>query len=107
MSTETRVDWFTSSPFGGPYHSFDSRSRLFIPTSQLGSLWLTASGGSAFGAKNLGLESFTFGGPFRLGAYGTHELIGNQYLLFQGGYSYNIANFNPLFRRCDLRFGLV
>ena len=63
-----------------------------------GSVWFEgASGGSAFSAKNLGLESFTLGGPFRLGAYGINELIGNQYLLFQGGYSYRIASFNPLF----------
>lgn len=97
LKSETRVDWFSSSPLAGAYHSAESRSSFFIPVTQTGSLFFTANGGSAFGAKNLGLDSFTLGGPFRLSAYGINELIGNQYLLFQGGYSHRIVTFNPLF----------
>lgn len=97
INSQTRVDWFNASPFGSSYHSAETKSSFFLPVSQNGSLFLSASAGSAFGAKNLGLESFTLGGPFRLGAYGINELIGNQYLLFQGGYSHRVLTFNPLF----------
>ncbi len=77
--------------------SAQTKWSAFLPSSENGSIFLTAAAGSAFGARNLGLESFTLGGPFRLGAYGINELIGNQYLLFQGGYSHRIFDFNPLF----------
>ena len=97
LNSEARVDWISSSPFGGAYHSVETKSSLFVPVSAPGSIWLTASAASAFGAKNLGLESYTLGGPFRLGAYGINELIGNQYFLFQGGYAHLIVAFNPLF----------
>jgi NTE family protein len=97
ISSQTRVDWLSANPFGGAYHSAESKSSFFVPVSESGSVWITANAGSAFGAKNLGLESFTLGGPFHLGAYGINELIGNRYLLFQGGYSYRIYSFNPLF----------
>jgi NTE family protein len=97
LNSQARIDWFSAGPFGGSYHSAETKSSLFVPVSANGSVWVTGGAGSAFGAKNLGLESFTLGGPFRLGAYGIHELIGNQYMLFQGGYSQRIATFNPLF----------
>jgi NTE family protein len=97
INSQTRVDWFSASPFGGSYRSAETKSSFFLPVSQNGSIFLNASAGSAFSAKNLGLESFTLGGPFRLGAYGINELIGKQYLLFQGGYSHRILTFNPLF----------
>jgi NTE family protein len=97
LNSETRVDWFSASPFGGSYHSAETRSNLFVPVSEKGSIWFAAEGASAFGAKNLGLESFTLGGPFRLGAYGINEFVGNQYLLLQGGYAHQIVTFNPLF----------
>lgn len=97
VNSQTRIDQFSSSPFGGSYHSAETKSSVFVPVSQDGSVFITASGGSAFGAKNLALDSFTLGGPFRLSAYGINELIGNQYFLFQGGYSHRIITFNPLF----------
>ena len=97
FNSQIRADAFSSSPFGGAYHSVQTKSSLFVPVSQAGSVWLTASGASAFGAKNLGLDSFTLGGPFHLSAYGINELIGNQYFLFQGGYSHLIRTYNPLF----------
>ena len=97
FSSETRLDWRSSSPFGGSYRSAETKSSLFLPSSKKGSVWFRADAGSAFGAKNLGLESFMLGGPFRLSAYGINELFGNQYMLFQSGYSYRIATFNPIF----------
>ncbi len=97
LNSETRLDLFSTSPFGGAYHAAQTKESFFLPVSEPGSVWFTAEAGSAFGAKDLGLDSFTLGGPFRLGAYGIHELIGNQYFLFQGGYSHQIVTFNPLF----------
>jgi NTE family protein len=74
------------------------RARYFQPVSKTGSLLFTASGGTTFGTPTLDvlLQGFSLGGPFRLGAYGLNELLGNQYFLFQGGYEHKLISFSPL-----------
>ena len=42
------------------------------------------------------LLGFPLGGPFRMGAFGRNELLGNQYYLFQAGYNRQIFRLNPL-----------
>jgi NTE family protein len=93
---ESTFQYFTERPNGGGYESAESRNQYFKEVSQKASVFVTASGGSAFGAKNLELQSFTLGGPFRLSAYGRNELLGNQYFLFQGGATYELFRLNPL-----------
>jgi NTE family protein len=60
------------------------------------SVFLLASGGSTFGYRNTGLPLFGLGGPQRLGAYGTNELLTNQYFLFQPGYIRRLTQLSPL-----------
>jgi NTE family protein len=58
----------------------------------------TAAGGTTYGAKTLDLtlQSFTLGGPLRLGAYGENELLGNQYFLAQSGYLHKLVPFSSI-----------
>ena len=74
------------------------RGSYFKPVSKAGSLIFAASGGSSFSVRvlDVGLQSFSLGGPLRLGAYGENELLGNQFFLFQSGYEHKLKSFSPL-----------
>ncbi|MEO6816121.1 MAG: hypothetical protein ABI177_05420, partial [Edaphobacter sp.] len=69
----------------------------FIPSGKRGILFATASGGTSFGASNLGLAGFSLGGPLRLTAYDRGELLGNDYFLGQAGYLVRLSHLNPIF----------
>lgn len=58
----------------------------FQRVSQNGSFFSGVSGGTAIGAQRLGFGTFSLGGPLRLPAYATNELLGNQYWLGTAGY---------------------
>jgi len=67
-------------------------------TSERASALFLASGGTAFTTKNssIGLPPFSLGGPLRLGAYGTNELLTTQYYLFQAAYLCRLRELSPL-----------
>jgi NTE family protein len=96
LTSSSKLQWYSARPNGGAYWSADSRSTYFHRTSLKTSAFVGADGGTAFGAKNLQLQDFTLGGPFRLGAYGKNELLGNQYFLFRAGGTYELFKLNPL-----------
>lgn len=68
----------------------------FIPMGKRGIGFGTASGGTSFGATNLGLAGFALGGPLWLSAYSRGELLGNDYVLGQAGYLFKLTNLNPV-----------
>ncbi len=68
-------------------------------TSERSSLLLFASGGTSFTTKDTGFPPFTLGGPLRLGAYGTNELLTNQYFLLQPGVLYRLVEISPLLKQ--------
>lgn len=68
-------------------------------TSEKASVLLFASGGTSFTTKNTGFPPFTLGGPLRLGAYGTNELLTNQYFLVQPAVLYRLAEISPLLKQ--------
>jgi NTE family protein len=68
----------------------------FKPVSKPASVFVTAAGGTTFGHNATGLPPFFLGGPLRLGAYGTNEILTNQYFLFRAGYLREIGRVNPL-----------
>jgi NTE family protein len=59
-------------------------------------VFFSAQGGTTFGHDDTGLPPFFLGGGFRLGAFGTNEVITNQYFMFQGGYLHQIGKLSPL-----------
>jgi NTE family protein len=93
----TTFGFFNSKPAnGGSFSALEMRQSYFHPVRGKGSVFVTADGGTTFGAKGLGLEGFALGGPLRMGAFGRNELLGNQYYLFQAGYDREISRLNPL-----------
>jgi NTE family protein len=91
------VDWHHNLDPGTAFTKANLQIRTFLPISQKGSIFLTGSGGTAFGtpASTLDLQGFTLGGPFDLSSYGIHELVGGQYFLFQSGYERKVLQLNP------------
>jgi NTE family protein len=68
-------------------------------TSQKSSVLLFASGGTSFATKNTGFPPFSLGGPLRLSAFGTNELLTNQYFLLQPALLYKLREISPLLKQ--------
>jgi NTE family protein len=58
-------------------------------------VFLNAYGGTSYGYKT-GIPPFGLGGVTRFVAFGTNELLTNQYFLFQTGYIRKLKNLPPL-----------
>jgi NTE family protein len=71
------------------------RSQNFFRLNNPSSIYFTANGGTSFG-YNAGIPAFSLGGTQRLLAYGTNELLTNQYFLFQLGYIRQLLKLPPL-----------
>jgi NTE family protein len=93
----TLYNYLTQKPNApGGYSQLDSTVEHFIPVRSRGIIYGSGSGGTSFGATNLGLAGFSLGGPFRLSAYDRGELLGNDYFLAQAGYMYRLLRLNPV-----------
>ena len=68
-------------------------------TSQKSSVLFFASGGTSFSTRDTGFPPFSLGGPLRLGAYGTNELLTNQYFLLQPALLYKLWEISPLLKQ--------
>jgi NTE family protein len=68
-------------------------------TSERSSFLFFASGGTAFSTRNVGFPPFSLGGPLRLGAYGTNELLTKQYFLLQPALLYRLRELSPLLKQ--------
>ena len=78
-----------SSPFHYPRHKLSNFSIL-----STSSIFVSASGGSSYGYKT-GLPAFSLGGSRHLVAWGTNELLTNQYFLGQIGYIRELVKLPP------------
>jgi NTE family protein len=93
----TLYTYLTQRPNGsGGFSQWNSTLEHFIPVKSRGIIFGTASGGTSFGATNLGLAGFSLGGPLRLSAYDRGELLGSDYFLAQAGYLYQLLKLNPV-----------
>ncbi len=80
----------------GGFSAAQLNGLVFKRISKTGSIFVGAEGGSTFGHQG-GIPEFSLGGGLRLGAYGTNEILTNQYFLFRAGYIRQIGKINPLF----------
>jgi NTE family protein len=88
--------WFNTNPASpGGFPLSEIQSHNFFRLSDPSSVFLNAYGGTSYGYKT-GIPAFSLGGSQRLLAYGTNELLTNQYFLFQLGYLRRLANLPPL-----------
>jgi NTE family protein len=68
------------------FNQMQIQSSTFVPLSRRGSLFLNTSGGTTFSRDAGTFQVFSLGGPFRLGAYGRDEFLGNHYAYASLGY---------------------
>ena len=67
----------------------------FFQLNRRNTVFLNAYGGTTYGF-NAGIPAFQLGGVTRFTAYGTNELLTNQYFLGQVGYIRTLKNLSPL-----------
>jgi len=99
-----RTSWFDATP--GATSNFplsELQIEGFKRISQPSSLFLTASGGTTYGSTQTGIPQFSLGGLSNLTAYGTNELLTDQYFLFKTGYIRQLATLPPYLGR-DIDF---
>jgi NTE family protein len=80
----------------GGYSQWTGSIAHFIPIRKKNIVFGQGSGGTSFGATNLGLAGFALGGPVHLSAYNRGQLLGSDYFLAQTGYLYRLARLNPV-----------
>jgi NTE family protein len=88
--------YFNENP-GAP-HAFplsELQIQNFLRLSDPSSVFLNAYGGTSYGFRT-GIPAFDLGGVTRFVAFGTNELLTNQYFLFQTGYIRTLKNLPPL-----------
>ena len=96
-TAQTTFRWYDTSPGATEaFPTMEGQIQLFQPITTPASIFVTAQGGTTFGARHTGpVPQFFLGGPLRLGAYGTNELFGNQYYLFRLGYLHDLFTLPP------------
>jgi len=98
-TAETTFRWYDTSP-GAPqgFPTMEGQVQFFQPITTPASIFVTAQGGTTFSSREVGpIPQFFLGGPLRLAAYGTNELLGNQYYLFRMGYLHDLFTLPPFF----------
>jgi len=78
------------------FPSLQLAAQYFKPFHKLDSFYFAISGGTTFAFAKTGVPPFNLGGPLRLSAYGTNEIITNQYMLSQIGYLRQIGELPPI-----------
>jgi NTE family protein len=68
------------------FPTMEAELRYFKKLNEPSSLYFTAAGGTTLGFQGVGIPVFALGGTQRMSAYGTNELLTNQFYYFQAGY---------------------
>jgi len=88
--------WSNTNPLAtNQYPVLEVGSRNFFKISEPASVFFSGFVGTTFNHAT-GIPQFSLGGSQRLVAYGTNELLMNQYFLFQVGYLRQMARLPPL-----------
>ena len=89
--------WTNASPIAtGAYPALEGYSQNYFRISEPSTIFLSGYAGTTFNNYNTGLPQFSLGGSRRLVAYGTNELLNDEYFLFQLGYIREMAKLPPL-----------
>jgi NTE family protein len=78
----------------GPFPLSEIQSEAFFRLNAPSSIYVAADGGSSYGYKT-GIPTFSLGGSRQLVAWGTNELLTDQYFLGQLGYIRELAKLPP------------
>jgi NTE family protein len=86
---------FTTNPAApAPFPLSEIQSQAFFRLNAPSSVYVAAAGGSSYGYKT-GIPTFSLGGSRQLVAWGTNQLLTDQYFLGQLGYIRELAKLPP------------
>jgi NTE family protein len=86
---------FNTNPAApGPFPLTEIQAESFFRLNAPSSVYIAAAGGSSYGYKT-GIPTFSLGGARQLVAWGTNELLTDQYFLGQLGYIRELAKLPP------------
>jgi NTE family protein len=86
---------FSTNPAApGPFPLSEIQAEAFFRLNEPSSIYVAAFGGSSYGFKT-GIPTFSLGGSRQLVAWGTNELLTDQYFLGQVGYIRELAKLPP------------
>lgn len=92
-----RTQYFDANP--GGYSNFtltEGRFTDFVKLTDRQSIYLAGGGGTTYGNNAVGIPAFSLGGPATFPAYGTNEILTNQYSAFTAGYLWQLKRLPPL-----------
>ena len=95
-----RTAWFDANP-GAPsgFPLSELEISRFKQLSKPSSVFFSAAGGTTFSSSHTGVPPFSLGGVRALAAYGTNELLTNQFFLFKAGYIRQLGELPPFIGR--------
>lgn len=90
-------DWYDAVPHAPePFDTAQVRMSFFQRIDKPSSVYITAKGGTSFGYTQTGIPQFSLGGSsVALPAYGSNELLTNQYVLGTVGYIRELVKLPP------------
>jgi NTE family protein len=89
-------EWHDTQPGSTEgFPTLEAQARYFKRLDAPSSLFFGASAGTTFGYEGVGIPVFSLGGSQRMSAYGTNELLTNQYYYFQAGYLRELMKLPP------------
>jgi len=92
-----RTDWYDANP--GATSGFpvsELRINQFVKLNEPSSVFFTLAGGTTYTSHQVGFPPFKLGGGPDLYAYGTNELLTDQYMLFHAGYMHSLLQLPAL-----------
>jgi NTE family protein len=98
--TSLSLNWHWNDANPGATQQFPTARvnfRYFKAVGKPDSIFFQAQGGTTFGYNQVGLPIFGLGGLGELHAYGTNELLTNQYYYLQAGYLRELFPLPPFF----------
>jgi NTE family protein len=73
----------------------EGRFTQFVPLTDRSTVYFTGGGGTTVGTNNIGLPVFSLGGTNNFAAYGTNEILTDEYAIGQVGFLYALKQLPP------------
>ena len=92
-----RTQYFDANPGASSNFTLtEGRFTDFIKFNELNTVYVSGGGGTTYGNNHVGVPVFSLGGPLSFPAYGTNEILTNQYSILTLGYLRQLKELPPL-----------
>ena len=92
-----RTQYFDANPGGSSNFTLtEGRFTDFFKVNELNTVYFSTGGGTTYGNNHVGVPAFSLGGTLSFPAYGTNEILTNQYSILTLGYLRQLKELPPL-----------